>query len=168
MAADTPPPTTPLSEGPLRGREALSAALAALIQQTQRELRLYAPRLDRTVFNVSIVSSALTAFATHHPRNRVCLLVDNAADTLRDNDRLSAAIQRLAGNIDVREFDENDRGAGDLFLVSDRAGHILQDDITRTEAIVVLNTPRETVALIERFNNQWERGVRVALRPLGL
>lgn len=159
--------TETLTAGPVQGRDALRAAIAALLRQAKREVRLYAPRLDAAIFDHSAVTGALVAFATRHAQHRANLLVEDAA-ILQGNQRLLAIARRLADTVELREADPEDRGAADLYLIIDRSAHLMQQDVTRNEAVVVLQTPRETAHLIGRFGGTWDRAQRLPLQPTGL
>jgi hypothetical protein len=150
----------------VRGREALCAAVVALMGEAQRAVRLYAAQLDPAVFDSSAVADALAAFA-RDPRNRAAMLLENAA-VLEHNQRLLAVARRLAGTVQLRQADEQDRGARALYLLVDRAAHLQQEDVTRTEAVIARQTARETTRLVEQFDAAWERGTGIALRTLGL
>ncbi len=157
-----------LAAGLVRGPQALAQALAALVRSARRDVRLFAPQLEPAVFGAAVFVEALQQFAARHARNSARLLVEDATRLLRDNARLVELARRLPDGLAVREIEDNDHGARDLYLVADRSAHLVQEDVGRNEAMVTLQAPNQTLKLIERFDATWERATPLALRTLGL
>lgn len=155
------------AEGAAHGSDALRASASALLRAARREVRLAAPYLDPAIFNTGAVVDALAAFVTQHPRNRARVLIEDVNQVLRDNGRLIVLARRLPDAIELREVEENERGARDLYLLADRSLSLVQETMDRTDG-VVSRAPHEIAALIERFDAAWERASPVALRTLGL
>lgn len=159
---------TILADGLVRGPDALAHAIAAVLRSARRDARLFAPQLAPSIFSSAAVTAALARFATGHARNRARLLVEDATQLLRDNGRLVQLARRLAAGLEVREVEDNDRGARDLYIVADRLAFLLQEDIGRNDAVVATRAPQETNGLIERFDTAWDRATPLALSTLGL
>lgn len=159
-------PSAP-ADGAAHGQEALRTAAAALLQHAGREVRLAAPYLDPTIFNTGSVADALSNFVTRHPRNRARILIEDINQVIRDNGRLVGLVRRLADSIELREVEENERGARDLYLVADRAVCLFQEAADGTDG-VVSRASREINTRLERFEAAWNRAQPVALRTLGL
>jgi hypothetical protein len=129
---------------------------------------LFAPFLEPTVFQAASVTGAMARFAAQHAHNRLHLLIEDVAQVRRDNSRLIELSRRLADAIELREVEDNDRGARDLFLLADRAAFLMQEDVGRGNGVVSARAPQEAAQLIARFDDIWERATPVALRTLGL
>jgi sugar-specific transcriptional regulator TrmB len=155
-------------EGAVQGREALANAVAALLRSARREVRLFAPCIEPAVFHTPPVTSAIAHFAAAHSRNRVNVLIEDVAQVMRENGRLIELARRLADNVELREVEDNDRGARDLFLLVDRSAFLTLEDIGRSDGVVSARAPQELAQLITRFDDVWERATPVALRTLGL
>lgn len=157
-----------LTEGLVHGPEALVRAVTALLRSARHEVRLFAPRVAPSVFSSTATTTALGHFAARHARNNARLLVEDAPQLLRDNGRLVQLARRLADSLELREVEDNNRGARDLYVIADRSAYLMQEDVERNEALVAIRTPHETVKLIERFDAAWDRATPLALRTLGL
>lgn len=172
MAEPQPPSdrtdAAPLVEGAVHGHDALAQAVAALLQSARREVRLFAPYIEPAVFHTSIVTGAIAKFAAQHARNHVSVLVEDVAQVTRDNGRIIELARRLADGVELREVEDNDRGARDLFLLIDHAAFLVLEDVGRSDGIVSTRAPQELAQLIGRFDDAWERATPVALRTLGL
>lgn len=153
--------------GQARGPQAVAQAFCALARAARLELRLFAPQLQPAVFGTAEAAGALAGFLTQHPRNRLRVLVEDAAQVRRDNDRLIELGRRLPDQLELRAVAEPDRGARDLYLVADRSALLHQEDVARDEAVVA-ESRLEAARLMERFNGAWERAEPLALRTLGL
>jgi hypothetical protein len=157
-----------LAEGAVHGTEALAQAVAALLASARREVRLFAPYMEPAVFHTAAVTGAIARFAAQHSRNRVNVLVEDVAQVMRDNGRLVDLARRLADGVELREIEDNDRGARDLFLLVDRSAFLVLEDIGRSDGVVSARAPQELAQLVSRFNDVWDRATPVALRTLGL
>lgn len=156
------------AEGAVHGTEALAQTVAALVASARREVRLFAPYMEPAVFHTAAVTSAIARFAAQHARNRVNVLVEDVAQVMRDTSRLVDLARRLADGVALREIEDNDRGARDLFLLVDRSAFLVLEDIGRSDGVVSARAPQELAQLVSRFDDAWERATPVALRTLGL
>lgn len=157
-----------LTEGRVQGPEALAQAVAALVRSARREARLFAPQVAPAIFSSAAVTAALGYFAAQHTRNSARLLVEDAVQLLRDNGRLIQLARRIASGLELREVEDNDRGARDLYIIADRSAHLIQEDVGRNDAVLAARVPHETNQLIERFDAAWDRATPLALHTLGL
>lgn len=154
-------------EGGVRGPDKLRDTIVALIGQAHRTVRLSAPYLDARIFNSSAVANAIISFARQHARNRAYILIEDVAQVRQDNDRLIVLLRRLADGIELREVDESDRGARDLYLLTDFSACLFQEDVGRSDA-VVSRKPNDVAARLGRFDTAWDRGTPIAVGTLGL
>jgi hypothetical protein len=157
-----------LSEGLVHGADALAQAVTALLLSARRHVRLFAPHLEPSVFQAASVTGAMARFAAQHAHNRAHILIEDVAQVRRDNGRLIELARRVSDAVALREVEENDRGARDLFLLADRATFLMQEDVGRSDGVVSARAPQEAAQLIARFDEIWERATPVALRTLGL
>jgi hypothetical protein len=157
-----------LVDGLVQGEAGIGRALAQLIRAARREVRLFAPVLNPAIFHGATVTQAMAHFVTQHSHNRIRILIEDVTQTLRDNGRLVDLARRLADGIELREAEDADRGARDLYLLADRSAFLMQEDVGRSDAIVNLRTPHAAAQLLGRFDAAWDRAAAVALRTLGL
>jgi hypothetical protein len=160
--------TAVLTAGKVSGRAALGGAVVSLVQHATREIRVLAPHLEPAVFNSSAFTDVLSRFTTRHPRQQVCLLVEDAGRTLRDNGRLAHVLGRLSGRAELRTLDEQDRGTRELLMIIDRSAFLFAEDASQLAGVIGLNNAPETAKLVERFDSAWQRSEPVALKSLGL
>lgn len=157
-----------VAEGAVHGHDALAHAVTALLHSARREVRLFAPVVEPAVFHTASVTGAIARFAAQRSRNHMNLLIEDVAQVMRDNGRLIDLARRLADGIELREVEDNDRGARDLFLLVDRSAFLLLEDVARSDGVVSTRAPQELAQLISRFDDIWQRATPVALRTLGL
>jgi len=147
----------------------VQAATLALIERAERALVVYAPLVIPALFNGSAPTRALTQFATRHRRNTVRWLVDDAQQTLRDNDRLMNASRRLRDAFQWHEVAHDDRGGSDMFLVADGRVCVYLPDRLRHNGEWAETKDRLPIELQKRFEQLWERSQpAMALNPVGL
>jgi hypothetical protein len=166
---DSPAATSPGTTERVSGRDAMGDRLAQLVECARRELAILAPQLDPHWFNQSRVGTALARFLTTHPQNRARLLVEDAEQAVRDNDRVVSIARRLSDFLEIRRLGEQDLGCREMFALADRVGVFHQGDTTRLEALFSANDVRAAATLKQRFNEAWERSEPVTeLRTAGL
>lgn len=154
---------------PLRGADAVQAATLALIEHAERALVIYAPLVIPALFNGSAPTRALTQFATRHRHNTVRWLVDDAPQTLRDNDRLMNASRRLRHAFQWHEVAQDDRGGSDMFLIADGRACVYLPDRLRHDGEWAETKDMLPIELQKRFEQLWERSQpAMALSPVGL
>lgn len=156
------------ADGLVHGPEALAQTVAALLGGARREIRLFAPYVDPGVFHTATVTGAIARFAAQHSRNRVQILIEDVSQALRDNSRLLDLARRLAHAVELREVEDNDRGARDLFLLVDHSAFLMLEDVGRSDGVVTTRAPQDAAQLRARFDDVWERATPVALHTLGL
>lgn len=159
------------SPGPqlVRGVEAVRDLLGPLIDRAQHEVALFAPQLPAELFNTVAFIRAFASFAARHRRNRGRLLLGDAPQALRDNDRLVALARRLSDAILVRQVAENDRGDRDIVLLVDHSAYLQQQDSARVEAVLDTRGGPAIAKLVDRFEAMWDRSEPVAeWYPTGL
>jgi len=153
----------------VRGAEAVQAAVLALIERAERALAVYAPLLEPVLFNGTAPTRALAQFAARHRSNTVRLLVDDAAQALRDNDRLANVSRRLSDAIKWHEVETEARGGGELFVIADGRACLYLPDRLRNDAEWAEVKDRLPVDLQQRFDALWERSrPATTLSPVGL
>lgn len=153
----------------LRGAIAVQAAVLALIERAERTLVVYAPVLAPTLLNGTAPTRALSQFATRHRHNTARVLVDDAQQALRDNDRLIGVSRRLKDAIQWRELTTEDRGGGELFLIADGRACVYLPDRLRNDGEWAETKDPLPIDLQKRFDAMWERSQpAMALSPVGL
>lgn len=153
----------------VRGTEAAQTAALSLLARARRAAVVYAPVLPPAPFNSTALCRALIVFATRHRQNLVRLLVEDAQRALRDNDRLVGVTRRLGDAVKWREVAAEDRGGGDLFIVTDGSACLYLPDRLRTDGEWVDGPDPLPIDLQARFEKLWERSQpAMALNPVGL
>ena len=153
----------------LRGAEAVHTAVRMLIERAERTLAVYTPTLIPALLNSTPATFALAQFAVRRRHNTVRVLVDDAQQALRDNDRLVQLSRRASDVIAWRETAPEDRGGSDLFLVADGRACIYLPDRSRNDGEWAEVKDPLPVDLLKRFDALWERSQpATALNPVGL
>ena len=147
-------PSRPLK---LVDRDAIRDRIASIAESARRDLVVFAPQMDAHFFNGASFSQALRAFAISQRYNRARLLVEDAEQTLRDNDRLIGLCRRLSESLQLRQVGEEHVGLREMFIVADRASYLYQPDVTAPECVVEPAGRKNAVKLIQRFEIMWDR-----------
>ena len=153
----------------LKERDGIRDAVAALIGQARREIIVFAPQMDAHFFNNSQLARSLASFAARHQYNRARLLIEDASQVLRDNDRIVALCRRLAEFIQLRQVGEEHLGFREMFLIVDGTSYLHQLDVTEPECVVEPSGRKRAVELRQRFESMWDRSEPAAgLNTAGL
>jgi hypothetical protein len=167
--------TTPSDEKPesqrriIRERREVSEFLARLAENAAREIVIFAPQLDSSLFNTTRFARALASFAARHRHNLARIFVEDTEQALRDNDRLVGLCRRLSDFLHMHQVAEEHLGIREMFVVVDHRGYLHQEDIAKPECIADPRDAHEAVLLARRFNELWDRSEAIiSLRASGL
>lgn len=168
-AKNSPAPETPPPRRIIRDRREVGDFLAELAESATREIVIFAPQLDGAFFNSSRFARALASFAARHRQNLARIVVEDAEQALRDNDRLVGLCRRLSDFIHMQQVAEEHLGIREMFMVVDHRGYLYQQDTAKPECVAHPHDGHEAVLLTRRFNELWDRSEPiVALRATGL
>jgi hypothetical protein len=147
------------STGPniLKSREDIRDAVAALIGLARRDIIVFTPQMESFFFNGAQLGQMFASFAARHRNNRARLLVEDAAQVLRDNDRLIGLCRRFAEFIQLRQVGEEHRGLREMFAIVDGVSYLHQPDITEPECIVEPSGRKYAADAKRRFDLMWDR-----------
>ncbi len=153
----------------IRNRIEISDFLAVLAENATREIVIFAPRLDGAYFNNSRFARALASFAARHRQNLARIVIEDAEQAIRDNDRLVGLCRRLSDFIHMHQVAEEHLGIRETFMVVDHRGYLHQQDTDKPDCVTHPHDVREAVLLTRRFNELWDCSEPiVALRAAGL
>lgn len=153
----------------LKERAAVQERLLLLAERARREFLVFSPQLDARLFNTQELTQRLTSFAARDRHNRAYILVEDADQALRDNDRMVRLCRQMSDLVQMRRVGEEHLGLRELFVVVDHLGYLHQPDITNPEWVSALSNPRGAVPLAERFHEMWDRSEPIgAIHTVGL
>jgi len=153
----------------IRGCDEVSDFLAGLAESATREIVIFAPQIDGGLFNTPRFARALASFAARHRNNLARIVVEDAQQVLRDNDRLVGLCRRLSDFIHMHQVAEEHLGIREMFLVIDHRGYLHQPDIAKPDCIADPHNTHDAVLLARRFNELWDRSEPIlSLRSTGL
>ena len=158
-----------ISSGVLKERDSIRDAVATLIGQARREIIVFAPQMDAYFFNNSQLARSLASFAARNRNNLARVLVEDATQVLRDNDRIVALCRRLSEFIQMRQVAEEHLGFREMFVIVDGVSYLHQPDVTEYECVVEPAGRKGAVELRQRFQPMWDRSEpAVGLNTAGL
>lgn len=153
----------------VRDPQEIAAQLAALIAAAHRQIAIFQPQLDPSLFNNSAIARALASFVATHRHNHVRLLVEDAGQTVRDNGRIVGLCRQLSDFIRMHGVSEEHRGIREMFVIADRDGYLHQSDLARPECVADLHDRQHANQLAQRFERMWQRSEPIpTIRTAGL
>lgn len=153
----------------IRDRSEVSDYLAELAESATREIVIFAPQLDGVLFNTTRFSRALASFAARHRHNLARIVVEDAEQALRDNDRLVGLCRRLSDFIHMHQVSDEHLGIREMFVVVDHRGYLYQENTAKPECVAHPHDGHQAVMLARRFNELWDRSEPIiSLRAAGL
>ncbi|MCR4300574.1 MAG: hypothetical protein NUV51_03115 [Sulfuricaulis sp.] len=153
----------------IRGRAEIGDFLSMLVENATREVTIFAPLLDDAYFNNSRFARALASFAARHRQNLARIVIEDAEQAIRDNDRLVGLCRRLSDFIHMQQVAEEHLGMREMFIVVDHRAYLHQSDIAKPDCVAHPHDGHEAVLLARRFNELWDRSEPIiALRAAGL
>lgn len=153
----------------IRKHEALREKIGALVEDARHDVVIFAPWLDGRLFNTATLAHQLAGFAARDRRNRVRVLVEDAEQAVRDNDRIVDLCRRMSDFVQMRRVGEDHIGLQEMFVVLDRTAWLHQPDLVNPECLVSTDDRRAAGTLTQRFEEMWERSEPIpAVRTVGL
>jgi sugar-specific transcriptional regulator TrmB len=153
----------------IRGRDEVGDFLAGLVESATREIVIFTPQIDGSLFNTPRFARALASFAARHRNNLARIVVEDTDQALRDNDRLVGLCRRLSDFIHMHQVAEEHLGIREMFLVVDHRGYLHQQDIAKPDCVAEAHNVHDAVLLARRFNELWDRSEPIpALHSAGL
>ena len=153
----------------IRDRKEVTEILTALVESATREIVIFAPQLDGTLFNSMRFARALASFSARHRHNLARIVVEDAEQAIRDNDRLVGLCRRLSDFIHMHQVSEEHIGIREMFVVVDHRSYLHQEDIAKHECFVHPHDGHQAVMLARRFNELWDRSNPIlSIRSAGL
>ncbi len=153
----------------IRGRSEVGDFLAELVENAMREIVIFAPQLDSSLFNTARFARALASFAARQRHNLARIVVEDTELAIRDNDRLIGLCRRLSDFIHMHQVSEEHLGIREMFVVVDHRGYLHQEDTAKPECIADAKDSQQAILLARRFNELWDRSEPIlTLRSAGL
>ncbi len=153
----------------LKERDSIRDAIAALVGLARREIIVFAPQMDAHFFNSSQAGTMFASFAARHQRNRARILVEDAAQVIRDNDRVVGLCRRFSEAMQMREVGEQHMGLRMMYIIVDGTSYLHQPDVTEYECVVEMAGRRRAAEMRQRFEQMWDRSEpAVGLHTAGL
>jgi hypothetical protein len=152
----------------MKTRDETREVITRLIENAQREVKVFAPLIDPYYFNTPAMERGLTAFALAHSENRAQFLIEHVPAVLGQA-RLLRLLRRLGTRLDIRRVDDNAIGLREFFVVVDARVYYRQNDYEILDDSAAADAPGPAGLLARRFAELWERSERIVdLQPTGL
>lgn len=153
----------------IRAHNEVSEFLANLAENATREISIFAPHLDSSLFNTARFTRAMASFAARQRHNLARIVVEDVEQALRDNDRLVGLCRRLSDFIHMHRVAEEHLGIREMFMIVDHRGYLHREDPAKPECVAHPHDGRQAVMLARRFNELWDRSEPIiTLRSAGL
>lgn len=149
-------PSTASSVEHLEELAAFQRAVDSICARARRDLALFDPDLDATLFDRAEVASALSALARRHRQTRVRLLVRDTRPLIERGHALVRLAQRLPSKISVRRLTNEIETRAHSFLVCDRDQLLYRNDPEEYRGFRDRKGAAEVKNLREVFDRAWE------------
>jgi len=139
------------------GEQACVAGIARVLDHPLREVRIYSPLLDHTLFEDDRVLQALSAFARSGPPTTLRVLIHSSNLVVSRGHRLIELARRLTSKIQIRlvtaELCDDQR----CFVIADQRAFFLMPDHHEYQGFSDQYDPVQSTQLADRFDYLWQR-----------
>ena len=145
------------------------AAFDALLDSTQRQLRLYDH--DLSLFDIDQLPrhNRLRTICVAGSGRRIELLLDEIHPIARDCPRLMQLVRDFGHVIEIRQADPNMPRPDQAFALADRHGALVRADKSALHGTLHLDDAHSTILLHQEFEGMWQRAqAGVTATTLGL
>ncbi|MEK7875417.1 MAG: hypothetical protein AAB325_04455 [Pseudomonadota bacterium] len=162
------PPERMPGERLLEGRHAYEQALDELIANAAHTVRIF----DRNIgpdFNSPQRYELLRQLLLARPANRVCLVLHETANIVRDCPRLIALLRQFSDGVSIRRTLPDARGVYDPFAVADDTRFVRRFHFDGGRGIATVGDIAATSLLLKRYEEIWQASApALAATTLGL
>lgn len=152
-----------------QGEAECIAGLATVLDHPTREVRIYSPLLDHTLFEDDAVVDALSAFARSGPPATLHVLIHSSSLVVSRGHRLLNLARRLASKIAIRVVPDELQNEHHCFVVVDHRAFFLLPVHQEYLGYTNQYDPVQASQLADRFDFLWQRAERdPELRALSL
>lgn len=139
-----------------------------VIALAQHELRIFEKELGMS-YNNSARHSAFRSFLLASRRNRIRIVVHNAASMERSCPRMVQLLRDFSHAVSIHETQPQAKGVYDPFVVADDQNSVRRFHFNELRGLFAKNDPIEAHTLVERFEEIWEASApAVTANTLGL
>ncbi len=141
-----------------------------MASQCRRQLRLYSPTLDHTVFNHPALQDAVSALARSGRQARIRIILRDPRQAIARGHRLVEIARRLSSAIEIRRAPpREDDGPDNSYLLADDRGLLWLPDNPEQRGFAHYNHPARVRELSNQFDALWEQSeYEPELRILGI
>ena len=145
------------------------AAFDALLDNTQRQLRLYDHDLSLLEIDHLPRHTRLRTLCLAGGGRRIELLLDEIHHVARDHPRLMQLVRDFGHVIEIRQADPNMPRPDQAFALADRHGVLVRADKAALHGVLHLDDAHTAVQLNQEFEGMWQRSqASVSATTLGL
>ena len=146
-----------VSAGPfeLSGQAALAALCLDFARQTRRSLDIVSRHLDPPLYDNEAFAAAVKQLALSHRSARIRLFILDPQPLVSRHHRLLDVAERLPGFVEIRTPSPPYKA----LLIADNIGYLRRPFSDRFEAEADYCGRRRAMALCERLDEMWERGL---------
>ncbi len=134
-----------------------------LISASRDSIAVFAPALERTLFNDELLVDALRRFVLGNDHAQVRILILEGGRSLHDCCNLVQVVQRLSSKIELRVVDRSqirDRQEyHEYFVVTDRRNVVQQHGLAESVFWYYRDAPRRAQVLIDVFEPLWQQAL---------
>lgn len=139
-----------------RGDEVRAVCLA-LAQQARRTLDIVSRDLDPALYDNADFAGALRELVVNSRRAQIRVLLLDSAPVIGRGHRLVELAQRLSTYISIRIPSHEHKDLNEAWLTADAAGFLHRRFSDRYEATANFADRRQATALVNRFDEIWQR-----------
>jgi len=145
------------------------AAFDALLDSTQRQLRVYDQNLSLFDIDQLPRHNRLRTLCVAGSGRRIELLLDEIHHVARDCPRLMQLVRDFGHVIEIRQADPNMPRPDQAFALADRHGALVRADKSALHGTLHLDDAHSTILLHQEFESMWQRAqASVTATTLGL
>ena len=132
-----------------------------VIALAQNEIRIFDQQLEKA-FNSPARQDALRAFLLANRRNRLRIVVHDAARIERDCPRMLELLRAFNHAMTIHETLPEAKNVYDLFVVADEMHSVRRFHFNDLRGLYARDDPIEAHTLVERFEEIWEASAPAA------
>ena len=140
---------------PISGPAESLEAIAEVIANAQRTIRVFDVSLSNRGFNSPALNERLRQFFVAGRAHRLYIALHETQLLERESPRLLTLLRQFPMSIEIHRTLAQARNANDPFVVADDHSVWHQSHFEQPRAIVALNSPQDAIPIVQRFDEIW-------------
>ena len=152
----------------IHSREVLHDVVIKLVENAQEHICIFAPRMDKHLFNNRYVKNAFAHFSGGRNRHQARILIVDQKQVFYNNEGFIETCRRFSDSIHIRRASSRSANNHEMYILIDHHCYLKQPDMNNMEAVINCDTTKTVLEMLNKFDAMWQRAEPISISTPGL